>query len=284
MTTVQFSGVTFDDTTASGFHLSRLTGWDDAAPARYAADNRPQANGTFRPGTIYRNARVVSVEGTWTGSDLASAYAARYQLAALQADGVESPFVVTDLLGSKSVTAGITTAPVMDDGLYAPFFSFAFDVVAADPFRYGSVVTGSTGVPTPSSGLVWPLGSSGSGLYFDWGTPGNPGQVSLSNAGSAASWPSFTVGGGLSNGFSLTWVPTGDQLVFNYPIPDGSSVNVNSRTGRVTLDGSSDVTGFLTVANWWSVSPGQTGQVQFLPLGSQSGSPSLSASLSPAYV
>lgn len=283
MTTVQFSGVTFDDTTSSGFHLSKLTGWDDGAPARYAADDRPQGNGTFRPGTIYRGARVVSVEGTWTGSDLPSAYAARYQLAALQSDGQASPFVVTDILGAKSVTAGITTAPTMDDGLYAPFFSFAFDVVAADPFRYGDPVVTSTQAATPSSGLVWPLGSSGSGLYFDWGAAGNPGQVPLSNSGTALTWPTFTVSGGFG-GFTLTWVPTGDQLVFNYPVPSGSSVNLNSRTGRVTLDGGSDLTGFLTTSNWWSVAAGQTGLVQFSPTGILTGSPTLTASLSPAFV
>lgn len=280
MTTAQFGGITFDDTTATGFHLSGLVGWDDGAPTRYQADERPQGNGTFRPGTVYRGARVVSVAGTWTGTDLQSAYQARLQLAAVPAN--ESPFVVTDLLGSKSVTAALAAAPTMDDGLYAPFFSFAFEVVASDPFRYGSPVTSTVGVPTPSSGLVWPLGSTS--LYFDWGAPGNSSQLSLSNPGTAESWPVFTVAGGLSAGFTLTWIPTGDQIVFAYPIPDGSSVNVDSRTGRVTLDGSSDVTGFLTSSSWFSVPAGGAGFVQFTPNGTQTGVPSAAASLSPAYL
>ena len=61
MTTVTFSGVTFDDQAVKGFALAKLVGWYDAAPTRYEADTRPQANGSFRPGTIYRDPRVVSV-------------------------------------------------------------------------------------------------------------------------------------------------------------------------------------------------------------------------------
>lgn len=327
MTTVQFSGVTFDDTSSSGFHLSKLVGWDDGAPARYSADERPQGNGTFRPGTIYRGARVVSVEGTWNGPDLQSAYQARYLLASLQADGQESPFVVTDLLGSKRITAGITSAPTMDDGLYQPFFAFAFDVVAADPFRYGEPVSGSSGPATASSGLVWPLGLqqsggivdgmypttyfapssepgfygtdgltdagggffnppsySGSGTYFDWGTAGTSGRVELTNVGTAAAFPSFEVTGGMSGGFLLTWVPTGQTIRFERPIDSASTVSVDPRTGRVSLDGTSDVTGFLTSSQWWSVPAGGSGEVQFTPLGTVAGSPTLTARLSPAYV
>lgn len=282
MTSVQFSGITFDDESYAGFHLSKLVGWYDAPTARFDADDRPQGDGKFRQKRVWRGARVVSVEGSWTGDNLAAAYAAREQLMAAQADGAESPFVVNDLLGVRSSSVSLTTAPTADDGLYQPFFKFAFDVIAPDPVKYGRAQSQTTSVPTPSSGLVWPLGSSTP--YFNWGTPGSSGQISLTNSGTAQSWPTLTVTGGLAGGFSLTWVPTGDQLIYSGPIPDGSSVNLSARTGRATMNGTSDVTGFLTTSNWWSIAPGQTGLVQFTPIGVQSGTPSLTGAVAPGYL
>lgn len=282
MTTVSFSGITFDDQSVDGFHLSKLVGWYDAPAARYDADDRPQGDGKFRQKRVYRSARVVSVEGSWTGTTLEDAYRARRQLAAVQADGGESSFTVTDPLGATSSSVSLTTAPTADDGLFQPFFKFAFDVVAPDPVKYGPAQSASTAVPTPSSGLVWPLGSTSP--YFNWGTAGNTGQVSLTNAGTAQSWPTLTVTGGLSGGFILTWVPTGDQLVYSGAIPDGSSVNLNSRTGRATMNGASDVTGFLTTSNWWSLAAGQTGLVQFTPVGTQAGTPTLTGAVAPGYL
>lgn len=282
MTTVQFSGITFDDQSLYGFHLSKLVGWYDAPAARYDADDRPQGDGKFRQKRVYRSARVVSVEGSWTGGSVEDAYRAREQLMAAQADGAESSFAVSDVLGVRSSSVSLTTAPTADDGLYQPFFKFAFDVVAPDPVKYGAAQSATTAVPTPSSGLVWPLGSTSP--YFNWGTSGNTGQISLTNAGTAQSWPTLTVTGGLSGGFILTWVPTGDQLVYSGAIPDGSSVNLNSRTGRATMNGASDVTGFLTISNWWSLAAGQTGLVQFTPVGTQTGTPTLTGAVAPGYL
>lgn len=282
MTTATFGGITFDDEADSGFSLSKLVGWYDAAPARYSADNRPQANGSFRPGTIYRDPRVVSVEGSWSGSSLTEAYAARNTLASLQANGQESPFTVSDLSGVSTITAGLSTAPTMDDGLYQPHFKFAFDVIAADPFRYGATVTAPTGVPTPPSGLVWPLGSTTP--YFNWGAAGTTGRVAVTNTGTATTYTTMQVTGGLSGGFELTWVPTGQRVRFERPIDVASTVYLNPRTGRVTIDGSADVTGFLTQSQWWSVAPGASGEIQFTPLGTATGTPTFTAFTAPAYL
>lgn len=279
MTTVAFAGITFDDESFRGFHLSKLVGWYDAPPTRFDAEDRPQGDGKFRQKRVFRSARVVSVEGSWSGTTLEEAYRAREQLMAVQADGAESLFSVTDVLGTKSASVSLAAAPTADDGLFQPYFKFAFDVVAPDPVKYGLAKSDSTGVPTPSSGLVWPLGPGTP--YFNWGTSGNAGQISLTNSGTARSWPSLTVGGGLGGGFILTWVPTGDQLIYSGPVPDGSSVNLNARTGRATMNGASDVTGFLTTSNWWSLAPGQTGLVQFTPVGAVTGTPTLTGAVAP---
>ena len=290
MTTLQFGGITVDEDYGTGFHLTRLVGWYDAAPTRYSAAERPQAHGSFRPGKIFRAPRVVSVEGSWSGDTIEEAYVAQQALAGVQADGYESPMTVTDVLGSTTVTAGLSGAPTMDDQLYSPFFRFAFDVIAADPFRYGPVESDSAGVPTPSTGLSWPLGSPRAetpdvttGPFWDWGTDGETGRVQTANVGNAETFSTFDVTGGLSGGFLLTWVPTGDEIRFERTILDGSVVNVDPRTGRATIDGQSDVSGYLTRANWWPIAAGQTGEVQFTPLGTVTGTPTLTAHTRPAY-
>jgi len=327
MTTVTFSGVTFDDQAVKGFALAKLVGWYDAAPTRYEADTRPQANGSFRPGTIYRDPRVVSVEGSWSGDTLAEAYAARDTLAGLMADGQEAVFTVTDPIDTRWVNVGVSTSPKMDDGLYQPYFKFSFDVISADPFRYGTRVLASTGVAVPSSGLVWPLGvvsgtapsqglypatyyvrdpnnpgfylttgltGNGDGTYqpqavqptgkfFDWGTPGSTGRAAAANPGTAETVSMLDVTGGLAGGFELVWVPTGQRVRFERPVAASETVRLNPRTGRVTISGS-DVTGFLTASDWWTVPPKRAGEVQFLPIGAVSGSPTLTVSTAPAFV
>lgn len=327
MTTVEFGGVTFDDQAWSGFTLSKLVGWYDGAPTRYEAENRPQAHGSFRPGTIYRDPRVVSVEGSWSGDSLEDAYAARDVLAGLASDGSEATFTVTDPVDTRWATVGVSSAPTMDDGLYQPFFKFAFDVIAADPFRYGSMVAASTGVPMPSSGLVWPLGvnaataptdglypatyyvrdqaneglyltdgltANGDGTYqpvavvptgkfFDWGTPGVSGRVMAANPGTAETTSILEVTGGLSGGFQLTWVPTGQRIRFQRPIDPTETVRIDPRTGRVTVNGS-DVTGFLTVSEWWTVPAKRSAEIQFTPLGTVTGTPTFTALTAPAFV
>lgn len=282
MTTAQFGGIIFDDEALKGFSLSRLIGWYDAAPSRYEADDRPQGHGTFGPGKIYRGARVVSLQGSWSGDDLVSAYQARDQLAAIQADGLESPFVVNDALGSRWINAGVNTAPTSDDGLYQPYFKFAFDVIASDPFKYGAEIPVPTGLPSDSSGLVWPLGSGTT--YFDWGTPGATGRALIRNDGTAETYPVIDVTGGLDGGVQLTWVPTGDVVRLERAIPATSVVTFDARTGRVTIDGDNDITGFLTRSSWWSVPPGTSGEIQFNSIGAVTGTPTLTARIAPAYV
>jgi hypothetical protein len=282
VTTLEYGGIVFDEESVNGFHLGRLVGWDDGAPTKYDAPDRPQGHGTFRPGKVFRGARVVSVEGSWSGATIEDAYRARRQLAGVSAD--ESPFVVRDPLGMLQVDAALAQAPQADDRLYSPFFKFSFDVVTSDSFRYGDWVPAQTGVPTASSGLTWPLGSASSGLFWDWGTEGVSGRVAVSNGGTADTYSTFEVTGGLSGGFLLTWVPTGAEIRFTRPIPDGSTIYLNPRTGRASIDGQSDVTGYLIVSEWWPILPGQSGEVQFTPLGAVTGTPRLTVKTADAYV
>lgn len=277
---VNFCGFEFDGASTSGYGISRLRGWWDAAPARGGdVSDRPNEDGQFDEDRFYRGARVVSLEGSWRGDSILAAYQAREDLSALQADGIPAQFAVTDPLGLKWVTGRLATAPEVDDVIVGPYFKFAFDVVARDPRKYGPEVVDSTGLPTSGSGLVYPV------TYpIDWGTPGDDGRATVENAGRFTSWPVLEVTGGLSSGVELVEISTGSILRLDRVVPEGSTVVFDARRGRAYLDvPSNDVTGFLSRREWWPVPAAQSRTVQINALGVPSGTPTLTVRVSPAY-
>lgn len=281
MTTVRYGGITIDEESPDGFHLSRLIGWDDAAPARRNAEDRAQGHGTFRSGSAYRGTRVVTVEGSWSGASIEDAFRARRAMAAIP--GGEAPFEVDDVLGTTRMTGELAKAPRMDDQIYSPFFTFDFDVASAsDPFRYGEPVVDSTGLPVAGSGLVWPLGTGGT--WLDWGSVGDLGRVDTPNEGTADTYTLLDITGGMSLGFLLTWVPTGQLISFDREVPLGSTISLDPSKGSAVIDGQSDVSGFLTISDWWSVPPGGTGSIQFAAKGLVTGTPTLTARTAPAIL
>jgi hypothetical protein len=281
MTRATFGAITFGTGEANGFHLRRLIGWHDAAPTKYGAENRPQGHGTFRPGRVYRGTRVVSIEGSWTGSSIEDAYRARELLAALPAD--ESPLEVEDILRTTRMIGALAKAPRIDDDIYSPFFTFDFDVVSAsDPFRYGDPVVDTTGLPVAGSGIVWPLGTGGA--WLNWGTTGDLGRVETPNDGTAETYSLLEVTGGMSLGFLLTWVPTGQLISFDREVPPGSTITIDPSKGSAVIDGQSDVSGYLTISDYWFVPPGETGSIQFAAKGVVTGTPTLTARTSPAIL
>jgi hypothetical protein len=167
-------------------------------------------------------------------------------------------------------------------------FTFAVDMLAVDPRRYtlGPDGDGSSGVEVVSTGLP----SAGTGLVYpityplDYGTPGNIGRITVHNTGTAMSFSILEVTGGLSGGFELQEVSSGNRLRFERAVPVGSTVTLNPRTGTVTIDGpTNDVSGFLTRREWWGVPPGAVQEIQFNAIGTPTGTPTLTARTPSAF-
>jgi Phage tail protein len=281
MPTITFGGLSFaDDEPESGFAVARLMGWYDGAPVRSNVRDRPQADGAFGVDRYFRDARVISVEGDWVGSSMAEAYAAREALATIHSNGAPSSFEVSDELGVRSCEVTLAKEPTVDDVLRSPFFSWSFDVVARDPRKYAASIVASTGLPSTSGGLAFPIV-----FPIDFATTGTTGRIAVANDGLYETVSNFEVTGGLSGGFELTNVETGARLRFEREIPDGSTVYLNPRTGRVYLDSTdNDVSSFLTVREWWSIQPGTAHEIQLAAIGSVlGGTPTLTARTRSAY-
>ena len=189
---------------------------------------------------------------------------------------------VQDSVRATTRRVSVRRVSIPDFGLRAAF-EFTVDMIAVDPLRYGAEVSVSTGIPVSGGGLLWPLGTTAL-EYWDWGSEGASGRVSVTNVGTADVWPSLTASGGLAGGFVVTNVTTGQTIRFVRPIPDGSSVTINQRTGFASIDGQSDVGGFITERGFFAIPAGETHQIQFADLGAVSGTPQFTVTLSPGYL
>jgi len=279
--TLEISGAA---TTPTGYFLAQfgLLDWYAGAESKSSINDRPQSMGAFGISNDWASSVAISTKGSFDGDSLADAIAAAERLSAIAA-GVPVQMVVVDPLRTTSRWVSIRRVTLPPDvGAFASF-DFSIDVIATDPLRYGDPVTSSTGIPVSGGGLLWPLGTTPS-AFWDWGMDGASGRISVTNAGTADVWPSITVLGGLAGGFVVTNVSTGQTIRFVRPIPEGASVSINQRTGSASIDGQSDVGGFITERGFFAIPAGETHQIQFAGLGAVTGTPQFTVALSPGYL
>jgi hypothetical protein len=280
MAIVRFCGIEFvGNAGGNGFGLARLLGWYDAAQPKVDSRPRALADGNFGVTRFWRAARAITVEGSFAGSTVEEAYAAREVLAKMQADGLPSTFEVEDPLGIRSAEVKIVGGSKPDDGIFQPYFSFTFAGEASDHRKYGPINVTSTGLPASGGGIIYPI------LYpIDYGPPGDSGRLTIVNDGAETTFPSFEVTGGMTGGFEITDVRSGRVLRFDREVPLGSTVFLNLRTNRAYLDDpSNDVSGWLTRREWWAQPADTTSEVQFNSLGAVTGTPVLTARTASAF-
>jgi hypothetical protein len=154
----------------------------------------------------------------------------------------------------------------------------ALQFYAPDPLKYGPPLTGTTGLPVTSGGLVYPLAYP---LAYGSSTTG---RISAVNVGSAPVSPVFTVAGPIdAAGFQITAVEDGITLQYNGPLGATDSVVVDTRTGSVVLNGTADRRGLLSFSSWPSIPAASTRTFAFTTLGSYQAAASMTVAFSPAY-
>ncbi|WP_407316626.1 hypothetical protein UQW22_09860 [Isoptericola halotolerans] len=149
----------------------------------------------------------------------------------------------------------------------------ACQLYAADPVGYGPGQSASTGFGDSSgSGLQFDLFTDGEDMvtgFLEFGQPASSGRLSLSNPGTAETWPVYEVSGPTANeGFEIVDVPTGRRIRFEGYVPFGSTLTIDTGDGSVLLDDVADRSGLLTLREWSPIPAGGSTEVQFLTLGS----------------
>lgn len=246
------------------YAISEISGWEDLADVTDLSVARVRGHGDH-VGDIYARGRVVTVMGQIADSVDRDALAQALRAATPVSSEVTDLSV--DLLG-QALTAGarlvrrtVTIARTYDVGE----IPFALQWRCPDPLRYGqSQPPVSTGLPTSSGGLSYPLA-----YPLDYGTAGTPGQVTLTNEGTAPAPFVFEVFGGsttgLPGGFELS---AGTQrLVYPTAVSPGETLTGDTAAGTLVAEGTADRRGFLTVADWMQVPAGGSLTIQFTSLG-----------------
>lgn len=264
------------------YNNSTLDAWYELPKTDPKISKRPNAHGAFGLGQIFAKEARPVVNGQYYGATAADALVARNRLNALFANGTPVTMRVTDDLGPTTRRVWLLEASTT---FRYDFSHFPFDLalVAPDPLRYGPTASDSDGMPSAGGGLFWNLGTAPSGLYFDWGAAGTLGQVSFTNTGNATSYPRIEVGGAGSfgAGFRITEIETGRELIFERATNEGEVYVFDSRTQRATL-AAGDVTAFLSSRDWFEIPAGETRRYQINPLGSVTGSPTMTIYAAPA--
>lgn len=262
-----------------------LDEWYALAEVDAKLNKRPNAHGAYGLGQTFTKEHRPILSGQRYDTDPANALRARQRLSALFSDGNALTMRVTDELGATTRTVWLLD---LDAPFRYGFDHFPLDLVfvAPDPRRYGDpIIVGPEGMPSAGTGLVWNLGTAVSGLYWDWGTAGTLGQLTVTNTGGATTFPRLEVGGagGFDVGFRITEVETGRELTVVRVTNPGEVIVLDSRTQRAYL-GAGDITGSLSSRDWFSIPAGQSRRYQINPLGSVTGSPTMTLATAPAYL
>lgn len=276
--TITVGGHTFQPDASSGWVYTSLIDWLSVTDVKGGLEGRPLSHGSFNPGEWLRESATPSFVAYYLGDDHTEALAA---LTALRGIAISRNLIPMSVdLGDGTFTRLVRVQSIdTADTLGQSEVSVVVYLEAPDPLLYGAEISGVTGVPTAGVGIADPIIDP-----FQEGAPGNPGRVELTNVGTAPTTVRITVAGGLSGGVQILVVETGEVLRMDRLIPDGSTVTFDSRTGRAKLDGQSDVTGFMTVDQWPQIPAGSTRTFQFLPQGTQSGTPTMRVAANPAYL
>lgn len=270
---LELAGITFRDS-GRGWVFADLVDWYTLPDSKARNTPTPQGHGSFNPGRDWRAAAAISFTAGYIGSSQAECIAAVESFTGVGALVTGPTISVTDELRRTSRQVSVQHIGVPDFFGYDQFeVHFAVDLLAWDPIRYGPAVDSQTGLASGGGGLEYNLFDGGSGGALYYGANGNLGRVTVTNEGTADTWPFFTVTGELTAGFYIQNLDTGAVLRYDRVVPAGTTVTIDSRTGAVLVDGQSDASTYLTRDEFSSVPAGGSAVFQFNAIAASSGSP-----------
>lgn len=255
-------GFLFGSTDDEGtfFTLAQEDGWYGSPGMRRENADRPGAHGAyFTPG--YSTGRSITISGLGKAASQAAGSRSIRTMRALLAHGGLGVLTFIDEDDEVLSVLVQRDGPVEARWLSDRTFQWQMSLWSPDHRVYGVPVQESAELPGQSGGLAWPIGS-----FFDFGVVSANDTVTFTNTGTAPTEPDFTITPSLSSGFQITYLETGQRLV--YPHAVTAELILDGGEGTAS-SGGQDRTGLLTVREWPSVAPGETATFQFSSLGSE---------------
>lgn len=267
-TTVAWGSLVFSGARGSDLMITSLSGWDELPDVRTGYPVRPGAHGRF-DGPVWSDERVITMSGRVYTEDRDAALA-ELRSAIVHAGIADPGFLRITHAGTVLTTWARLTRwrPESAAGLWGVgYVPFTIEWRCADPLRYGDSSIAWTGFQQQTGGLEFDLFTDGAGADLGWlefGSAGSSGMVTVSNPGTAETWPAFMVRSPVPP-FTIVNVDSGARISVSRGLSAGELMYLDSNTGLVTInDGTMDYSGLLTRAEWWPVEPGSTATVAFL--------------------
>ena len=281
------NGVVFQTDSDSSVHtmniVTNLDGWLGGVDVN-SSKNKRYGDGVFIS-NITRSGRSLTFEGTQAGLSADRVRTAQRTISSLFS-GAPGPSTHVGLLEADDGSGKWLHCNVQPDGKFQisadqlfGYISYQLPLYAPDPHLYGAEQDISTGPYTHGTGLSFPIA-----FPLDWGTAGNPGTVQFVNSGLSSTTVTCTVTGGLSAGFQLKRQESGGSVTVNWPLLSGDSVTVDTANAAVFINGQSSLGNYTVADEWWTVAPGASCTIQFIPLGVVTGNPMLTLSACPAWM
>lgn len=282
MSNIQIAGLTMYgeyQATEGVLQFADLIDWYSGTSSKSDLRENVEGDGAFDIAREWRAGLAVSVEGWCEHSSWAAALGVIMDMRAALIPKTMVEMAVADVRGTSARRVSIRKLTIREDP-GAAAFDWALDLFAPDPALYGEAVVTSTGLPTlGEGGLEYPIE-----YPLDWGAPGERGRLTVENPGKTDAFTDFEVsGGGMAGGFRIVNVATGRVLRYTASVLPGSTVYLDSRTGRVYVNSPEyDMTGNVQPAQWWAAPPESAQEIQFAALGPTTGTPILTARTRPA--
>lgn len=244
-------GITINGSTdANGcdWILTKESGWFGSPAIKTARTDKPAARGLFR-GNEFRGGRVMTLEGTLSAPTVTALRNAQRAVCGICPDPhAQYPLTVIEESGYSSYANVALDGEILTTPISALSVDFSIQLVAPDPRKFSSN-------PTTLSTLL-ASGGSGGVMYpvtypVNYGVPGAPGALQLTNHGTADADPLCVLTGPLTSP-ELIRADTGDTVTYNDTLSATDTVVIDFNTGNVTLNGVNRRP-LVSALNWFSI-------------------------------
>lgn len=238
--------------------VTDLKGWDSAG-IRAETTARQADHGAWAS-RVYLGARPITIVGSFDAPDMASRDASVEQLLAA-ASLADTLLVVGESVPKQAIVRRSGECLVQLRGPYCAEYSLL--VTAPDPRRYSTVLQSqTTGLPSVTGGLVLPIV-----LPITFSTTSTGGAFTLTNEGTIATRPTFTVTGPAANFVISCTQPGGEitQLTYSDSIGVGDTLVIDTDAHTVMLNGTVSRRRYLS-GTWPEILPGSSLSVQWSAL------------------
>lgn len=209
---------------------------------------------------VYLDSRPITLTGVVSAPSREYRDAAAEQL--LTAVSLTDTLLVIGETTPKQVTVRRSGEPIIE---LVNSYSFTYSalVTAPDPRRYSTVLQSqTTGLPSVTGGLVLPIV-----LPITFSTTSTGGAFTLTNEGTIATRPTFTVTGPAANFVISCTQPGGEitQLTYSDSIGVGDTLVIDTDAHTVMLNGTVSRRRYLS-GTWPEILPGSSLSVQWSAL------------------